>query len=57
MISLSAEMVKFCSQGHPIERLDINGDLALEMFKENKHKTKQIPSILNQSGKINNILY
>lgn len=51
MYALSAEMIKFCSKSYPIERLDISGDLALEMFKENKHKTKQIPSILHQSGK------
>ncbi|XP_026477028.1 39S ribosomal protein L39, mitochondrial-like [Ctenocephalides felis] len=50
MYALSAEMIKFCSKSYPIERLDISGDLALEMFKENKHKTKQIPSILHQSG-------
>lgn len=42
---LSAEMVKFCQEKHQIRILDISVDLALEMFKNNPHKTKQIPDI------------
>lgn len=47
---LSAEMVKFCRQLHPIYSLDISVDLALDMFKNNPHKTKQIPDIAASNG-------
>lgn len=50
---LSLEMIKFCQQGHDILCLDVSTDLALEIFKNNPHKTKQIPDIAaHNEGKI-----
>lgn len=43
-------MVKFCQQAHPIECLDVDKDFALEMFRNNVHKTKQIPDIAAHNG-------
>lgn len=43
-------MIKFCQQGHPIKCLDIDKDLALEIFRNNPHKTKQIPDIAAHNG-------
>ncbi|CAG9863096.1 unnamed protein product [Phyllotreta striolata] len=42
---LSLEMIKFCQKELPIEHLDVSKDVAFEIFKENPHKTKQIPDI------------
>ncbi|XP_018569116.1 39S ribosomal protein L39, mitochondrial [Anoplophora glabripennis] len=42
---LSIEMIKFCQQEHPIHCLDVDKDLALDIFRSNPHKTKQIPDI------------
>lgn len=42
---LSIEMIKFCQQNHHIRCLNVSPDLALEIFKNNPHKTKQIPDI------------
>ncbi|XP_017777450.1 PREDICTED: 39S ribosomal protein L39, mitochondrial [Nicrophorus vespilloides] len=50
---LSMEMIKFCQQAHPIECLDVTADFALVLFKENPHKTMQIPDIAaNNNGKV-----
>lgn len=50
---LSIEMIKFCQQSHPIECLDVDTDFAFVMFKNNVHKTQQIPDIAaNNGGKI-----
>lgn len=49
----SAEMVKFSSQNLPVERLSIQENLACEIFKHNKFKLEQIPSIAEQSPGIN----
>jgi hypothetical protein len=43
--------VKYCRQKYPIERLEVVEELALEMFMDNKHKEKQIPSIARNNGK------
>ncbi|KAF5280129.1 hypothetical protein FQA39_LY18131 [Lamprigera yunnana] len=42
---LSAEMVKFCQQAYQIRCLDVSIEVALSIFKNNEHKTKQIPNI------------
>lgn len=42
---LSIEMIKFCQQEYSIHCLDVDKDLALDIFKNNPHKTKQIPDI------------
>lgn len=47
---LSIEMIKFCQQAHDIRCLDVTIELALEIFKNNPHKTKQIPDIAAQNG-------
>ncbi|KAL3287776.1 hypothetical protein HHI36_002238 [Cryptolaemus montrouzieri] len=50
---LSIEMIKFCQKQHPIHCLDVSVDLALDIFKDNPHKTQQIPDIAaHNSGKI-----
>lgn len=50
---LSIEMIKFCQQNHPIQCLDVTTKLALEIFKNNPHKTLQIPDIAaHNDGKI-----
>lgn len=51
--ALSAGMIKLSAKALPIERLEVNSDLAFEMFKDNPHKKDQLPSISNQNnGKI-----
>lgn len=51
--AISAGMVKLASKSLPIERLEVNADLATEMFKDNPYKNEQLPSISNQNnGKI-----
>lgn len=47
---LSLEMIKFCQQEHDILCLDVSTDLALEIFRNNPHKTKQIPDIAAHNG-------
>lgn len=50
---LSTELIKFCQQNHNIRCLDVTTDFASTMFKNNPHKTKQIPNIAaNNGGKI-----
>ncbi|XP_047540131.1 39S ribosomal protein L39, mitochondrial [Vanessa atalanta] len=50
--TLSAEYVQLCRKQLPIERLDVSQELALEMFVDNQHKAKQIPSIAKATGKV-----
>lgn len=45
---MSAQMVNLCQKNLKFERLEVNIDLALEMFKDNKYKTEQIPHIASQ---------
>ncbi|XP_026761113.1 39S ribosomal protein L39, mitochondrial [Galleria mellonella] len=52
LYTITAEFVKFARQGHLIERLEVGEELALEMFKENEHKSKQIPNIARTNGKV-----
>lgn len=42
---LSSEFTKFIQQDLPIERLEVDESLALEMFQDNPFKSKQIPDI------------
>lgn len=45
MVTLAAEFIKLLRQNTPLERLEVGTELALEMFVDNEHKTKQIPNI------------
>lgn len=45
---LSIEMVKIIQADHPLEYLNVTPDLALEIFKDNPHKSAQIPAIAMQ---------
>lgn len=47
---LSLEFIKFCQKGHPIECLTVEKNLALDIFKNNPHKTEQIPDIAAHNG-------
>lgn len=49
MKTLGIEMMKFVRENHKIERLDVNHELALQMFKDNPFKREQLPSISNQN--------
>ena len=46
---MSAAMVKFCTNGHVIQRLEVNQSLALKMFEDNHFKQEQIPNIASKS--------
>lgn len=48
MRAISAEMVKLAAQDLCIERLEVDLDLATEMFKDLRYKSEQIPSIAQQ---------
>lgn len=48
--ALSIEMIKLSQQEFPIERLDVNSDVAQEMFSSNPYKREQIPSIASQNN-------
>nr|XP_029724650.1 39S ribosomal protein L39, mitochondrial-like [Aedes albopictus] len=48
--ALSIEMVKLAQQDLPIERLDVNSELAQQMFSDNPYKREQIPSISSQNN-------
>lgn len=48
--AISSGMVKLSAENLQIERLEVNRDLAFEMFKDNPYKKDQLPSILNQSN-------
>lgn len=50
MRALSAEMVKLAAQDLRIERLDVQQDVAQEMFKDSKYKSEQLPSISQQTN-------
>ncbi|XP_013165671.1 PREDICTED: 39S ribosomal protein L39, mitochondrial [Papilio xuthus] len=50
--TLSAEYIKLTRRNDLIERLEVGEALALEMFVENEHKTKQIPDIAKANGKV-----
>ncbi|XP_068158535.1 large ribosomal subunit protein mL39 [Drosophila tropicalis] len=47
--AISAEMVKMAAQDLPIERLDVQQELAYEMFKDSRYKSEQLPSIGKQN--------
>ncbi|KAL1514083.1 hypothetical protein ABEB36_003403 [Hypothenemus hampei] len=47
---LSLEFIKFCQKEQTIEYLDVDKNIALEIFKNNPHKTKQIPDIAAHNG-------
>lgn len=49
MRAISAEMVKLAAQDLHIERLEVNLDLAKEMFKDSHYKSEQLPSIAQQN--------
>ena len=50
---LSIDTIKFCQQNHPIMCLDVNVELAQSIFKNNPHKTAQIPAIAaNNNGRV-----
>ncbi|EDW26252.1 GL25954 [Drosophila persimilis] len=50
MRAISAEMIKLAAQDLRIERLDVQQELAQEMFKDSKYKSEQLPSIAQQSN-------
>jgi len=51
--TLSLEMIKFCQKNHQIDCLEVSQDFALLMFKNNPHKTQQIPDIASHNnGKV-----
>lgn len=45
--TISVEMLKFATENHKFERLTVNHELALEMFKDNPFKREQLPNISN----------
>lgn len=47
--AISSEMVKLAAKDIKIERLEVNGEVAMEMFNDNRYKREQIPSILSQN--------
>lgn len=47
--ALSAEMIKLASKEIQMERLEVNVELALEMFKDSRYKSEQLPSISQQN--------
>ncbi|EDV97138.1 39S ribosomal protein L39, mitochondrial [Drosophila grimshawi] len=49
MRAISAEMVKLAAQDLRIERLEVDQELAKEMFKESHYKSEQLPSIAQQN--------
>lgn len=48
MRAISAEMVKLAAQDLRIERLEVDLDLATEMFKDLRYKSEQLQSIAQQ---------
>jgi threonyl-tRNA synthetase len=56
---MSSQMVALCQKNLKFERLEVNVDLALEMFKDNRYKTEQIPQIASQisEGKIFHLVF
>ncbi|ALC43819.1 mRpL39 [Drosophila busckii] len=49
MRAISAEMVKLSAQDLRIERLEVDKDVAIEMFKDSRYKSEQLPSIAQQN--------
>ncbi|XP_034484262.1 39S ribosomal protein L39, mitochondrial [Drosophila innubila] len=49
MRAISAEMVKLAAQDLKIERLEVDQELAKEMFKDSHYKSEQLPSIAQQN--------
>ncbi|XP_034105810.1 39S ribosomal protein L39, mitochondrial [Drosophila albomicans] len=49
MRAISAEMVKLAAQDLRIERLEVDKELAKEMFKDSRYKSEQLPSIAQQN--------
>ena len=49
LMALSAAMHRLAEEALPFERLEVTAALALEMFKDNQYKVKQIPSIASSS--------
>ncbi|XP_030375453.1 39S ribosomal protein L39, mitochondrial [Scaptodrosophila lebanonensis] len=49
MRAVSAEMVKLAARDIPIERLEVEQELAQEMFKDSRYKNAQLPSIAQQN--------
>lgn len=49
MRALSAAMIKLAAKDLKIERLDVNSELALEMFADSRYKREQLPSIAQQN--------
>jgi large subunit ribosomal protein L39 len=47
--SIAIEMMKFATENHDIERLEVSHEIALEMFKDNPFKREQLPNISNQN--------
>ncbi|XP_037820139.1 39S ribosomal protein L39, mitochondrial [Lucilia sericata] len=47
--ALSAEMIKLAAKDLKLERLEVNNELALEMFKDSRYKSEQLPSISQQN--------
>ncbi|XP_075163941.1 mitochondrial ribosomal protein L39 [Haematobia irritans] len=47
--ALSAEMIKLAAKDLKFERLEVNHELAMEMFKDSHYKSEQLPSISNQN--------
>jgi large subunit ribosomal protein L39 len=45
---MSSQMVNLCQKGIKFERLEVNTELALDMFEDNRYKTEQIPHIASQ---------
>lgn len=47
--TFSSEMVKLAAKNLKIERIDVNLELALEIFKDSRFKREQIPNISSQN--------
>ncbi|CAH0760143.1 unnamed protein product [Diatraea saccharalis] len=56
LFTITAEYVKLCRRDLPVERLEVSEELAKEMFIDNPHKVKQVPSIASRHGKISDEL-
>jgi len=52
----SAEMIKLSHAKLPFERLEVDTELALEMFADNKYKKEQIPQISKASPTGNSLV-
>lgn len=48
-MTLSATMHRLAEKAVPFERLEVSTSVALEMFRDNQYKVKQIPSIASTS--------